>query len=175
MSYRHIGRAAGREVFVKDEPDPEDLTSPQGYSVAAVALKDGWTSDELGWLLNGLYGALTDWTPFDPNAGARSFVFYGDRAEEASNLCDTFAYAWTGGVEQQYDGVMSASNDAPDVDGFVEAIFSGEIAIGDAYASNLQNTIFAVLVSDPEQDSDIDLIQRVTAAVENGVKQHHFD
>lgn len=165
MSYRHIGRASGREVFLRDEPDPEDATAPQGYSIAAVVLKDGWTSDELGWLLNELYGALTDWTPFDSSAGARSFVFYGSRAEEASNLCDAFSYGWTSGNEQQYDAVMSASNDAPDIDGFVEAIFTGEIAIGDTYAGSLQNVIFAALESDPD----------LTAAVENGVKQHHFD
>jgi hypothetical protein len=39
----------------------------------------------------------------------------------------------------------------------------------------LQNTIFAVLVSDQEEEADIDLMRRVTDAVENGVKQHHFD
>lgn len=165
MSYRHVGRAAGREVFLRDEPSPDDPAQPQGYSIAAVVLKAGWTSDELGWLLNELYGALTDWTPFDPNAGARSFVFHGERAEEASNLCDAFSYAWTAGNEQQYDGVMCASNDAPDLDGFVEAILTGEIAIGDAYAGRLQTILFAAFESDPD----------LTAAVENGVKQHHFD
>lgn len=175
MSYRHIGSAAGREIFIKDRPDPEDTATPQGYSIAAVVLKDGWTSDELGWLLNELYGALSDWTEFDTSGGARSFVFWGERAEEASNLCDTFAYAWTHGVEQQYDSVMAASNDAEDAEAFVEAIFSGEIAIGDAYADNLQNTIFAAVVSDPETEADVDLIHRVTAAVENAVRQHHLD
>ncbi len=175
MSYRHVGRAEGREVFLRDAPDPEDLTAPCGYSIAAVVLKNGWKSDELGWLLNELYGALTDWTPFKPDAGARSFVFHGERSEEASNLCDTFAYAWTAGAAECYDSIMSASNDAPGLDGFVEAIFTGEVAVGDPYAGDLQNTIFAVLVSDPEEEWDIDLIHRLTDAVENGVKQHHFD
>lgn len=175
MSYRHVGSAAGREIFIKDQPDPEDTTTPQGYSIAAVVLKDGWKSDELGWLLNELYGALSDWTEFDAGGGARSFVFWGERAEEASNLCDTFAYAWTRGIEQQYDSVMAASNDAADLDAFVEAIFSGEISIGDAYADNLQNSIFAAVVSDPEEEADVDLIHQVTAAVENAVRQHHFD
>ncbi|HKU66990.1 MAG TPA: hypothetical protein VJP85_04345 [Candidatus Baltobacteraceae bacterium] len=175
MSYRHIGRARGREVFIHDEPDPEDQAAPRGFSIAAIVLKDGWTSDELGWLLNELYGALSDWTEFDSGGGARSFLFWGERAEEASNLCDTFAYAWTRGVQQQYDDVMAASNDAPDVDGFVEAAFTGEVAIGESYANDLQNTIFAVLVSDPHEKGDIDLIHRVTAAVEERAKQHRFD
>ncbi len=165
MSYRQIGRAGGREVFLKDDPDPEDAVSPQGYSIAAVVLKDGWKSDEVGWLLNELYGALGDWSEFDAGGGARSFVFWGDRAEEASNLCDTFAYAWTRGVEQQYDNVMAASNDAADVEAFVEAIFSGEISIGDAFAGNLQNVIFAAFEGD----------DRLTSAVEHAVQQHHLD
>ena len=175
MRYRHIGSAAGREVFLKDEPDPDDAATPAGYSIAAVVLKDGWKSDELGWLLNELYGALQDWTAFDSSGGARSFVFWGERAEEASNLCDTFAYAWTGGAEERYDNVMSASNDAPDIPGFVEAIFSGEIAVGDAYAGNLQNVVFAAVVSDPAADADVDLLERLSVAVQDGVKQHHFD
>lgn len=175
MRYRHIGSAVGREVFLKDEPDPDDAATPAGYSIAAVVLKDGWKSDELGWLLNELYGALQDWTAFDSSGGARSFVFWGERAEEASNLCDTFAYAWTGGVEERYDNVMSASNDAEDLDGFVEAIFSGEISAGDAYAGNLQNVVFAAVVSDPYTDGDSDLMDHMTAAVRSGVKQHHFD
>jgi hypothetical protein len=175
MSYRHVGRAEGREVFLKGEPDAEDAAQPDGYSVAAVVLKDGWTSDELGWLLNELYGALSDWTEFNANAGARSFLFWGERAEEASNLCDTFAYAWTKGAQQQYDDVMSASNDAPDIAGFVEAVFTGEVSIGESYANDLQNTIFAVVVSDPQDGGDVDLLQRVTSAVENGVQQHQFD
>jgi hypothetical protein len=175
MSYRHVGRAAGREVFCKDEPDEGDARQPQGYSIAAIVLKEGWKSDELGWLLNELYGALSDWTEFNTVAGARSFVFWGERAEEASNLCDTFAYAWTRGAEQQYDDVMAASNDAADLDAFVEAIFSGEISIGESYANDLQNVIFAAVVSDPEEEGDADLQERLTTAVEAGVQQHRFD
>lgn len=175
MSYRHVGRAEGREIFVTGEPNPDDNTAPRGYSIAAVVLKNGWTGDELGWLLNELYGALSDWTEFDSSAGARSFLFWGERAEEASNLCDTFAYAWTKGAQQQYDDVMSASNDAPDIEGFVEAVFTGEVSIGDSYASDLQNTIFAVVVSDPEEEGDAELIGRVKSAVENGVQHHQFD
>lgn len=175
MSYRHVGSAFGREIFVTGEPDPQDTASPQGYSVAAVVLREGWTSDELGWLLNGLYGALDDWTEFNPDAGARSFVFYGERAEEASNLSDTFAYAWTKGVEAQYDDVISSSNDAPDIDAFVEAMLTGEIAVGDAYADKLQNLLFSVLMSDPAEQPDRDREKRVASAVESAVRQRHFD
>jgi hypothetical protein len=175
MSYRHIGRAGGREIFLKNHPDPKDASTLSGYSIGAIVLKERWTSDELGWLLNELYGALSDWTEFDMDAGARSFLFWGERAEEASNLCDTFAYAWTKGVQQQYDDVMAASNDAPDIEGFVEAVLTGEVSIGESYASGLENTIFAVAVSDPEEDGDVDLIRRVGIAVENAVKQHHGD
>lgn len=175
MNYGHIGRACGREVFVTPGSNAEnDATQPQGYSIAAVVLKDGWKSDELGSLLNQLYGALTDWTPFDPAGGARSFVFYGERAEEASDLCDAFAYAWTQGAEQAYDDVMAASNDAADVENFVEAMFVGEIAISDTYASSLQNLVFGVL-DEPDADGRFALLERVRDAVEASAQQHRFD
>lgn len=174
MNYSRIGTAFGREIFGPGEPDIVPV-KPQGYSIAAVVLKAGWKCDELGWLLNELYGALEDWTEFKPDAGARSFVFHGERAEEASNLCDTFAYAWTKGVESQYNDVVASSNDSPDVEGFVEAMLSGEIAIGDAYADKMQNTIFAVLVSDPAEDADAELIDRVARALKPAAQQHRFD
>ncbi len=172
MSYRHVGSAYGREIFVTGEPNDGKARTPEGYSIAAVVLKNGWKSDELGWLLNRLYGALDDWTEFVPNAGARSFVFYGERAEEASNLCDTFAYAWTSGTETRYNDVVASSNDAPDLEGFVEAMLSGEIAVGDAYEDKMQSTVFAVLVSDPQDAADAALSARVAGAVQNGVRQH---
>lgn len=142
MNFRHIGNAYGREIFVTGRSEDED-PAPIGYSLAAVVLADGWKSDELGSLLNELYGALTDWTAFDPSAGARSFIFYGERSEEASNLCDAFAYAWAKGAQEQYNDVIASSNDAPDLDAFVEGMLSGEIAVGDNYAGKLRNVLFA--------------------------------
>lgn len=162
MNFRHIGTAYGREIFVTGVSEDGDPAAPTGYSAAAVVLPNGWKSDELGSLLNELYGALTDWTAFDPNAGARSFIFYGERAEEASNLCDAFAYAWTKGAEDQYDDVIASSNDAPDVGAFVEEMISGEIAVGENYADKLHNMLFAV----PDT---------LTNTVEAAVRQHHFD
>lgn len=175
MSYAHLGSAYGREIFVMDTPDPQDPAYPQGFSIAAVVLEDGWKSDELGSLLNQLYGGIDDWTEFKPDAGARSFVFYGERAEEASNLCDAFAYAWTRGAQQEYDDVIAASNDAPDLAAFVEAMLSGEISVGDSYADKLRNTIFAALASGPPQDAGLDLLRRLTQTVEDAVRQHRFD
>jgi hypothetical protein len=175
MKYSLYGTVAGRQIFGPHDVEDATCPQPQGYSIAAVALKDGWTSDELGWLLNELYGALTDWTEFNANAGARSFLFWGNRAEEASNLCDTFAYAWSAGAEQQYDSVMSASNDAADVEGFVEAVFSGEISVGDAYSDNLQNIVFTAALSDDPVDEEARLIGKLSAAIKNAVRQHQFD
>lgn len=178
MNFRHIGTSCGREVFVTGVSEDEDPATPAGYSIAAVVLPQGWKSDEVGSLLNELYGALTDWTPFVPNAGARSFIFHGERAEEASNLCDAFAYAWSKGALEQYDDVIASSNDAPDIEGFVEAMFSGEISISDAYADKLHNMLFAVLVngSDDGEDAAADpLLKRVTSAVTASAQQHRFD
>jgi hypothetical protein len=175
MSYRHIGSAYGRQVFVTDTPEPDDPVYPVGYSIAAVVLKAGWKSDELGSLLNQLYGGIDDWTAFTRDAGARSFVFFGERAEEASDLCDAFAYAWTKGAEEEYNDVIASSNDAPDLDSFVETVFSGEISVGDSYVDKLQNTIFGIVASDPMQEADYELIRRVTGAVESAVQRHHFD
>jgi hypothetical protein len=175
MNYSRIGTAFGREIFVPGNPDSEPDASPQGFSIAAVVLKPAWKSDEVGWTLNELYGALADWTEFSPEAGARSFVFYGERADEASNLCDTFAYAWTKGAEQQYDDVIATSNDWPDLDAFVESMLSGEIAVGDAYADKIRNTIFAVVVSDPQDESDAGLQTRVRQSVNDGVQRHRLD
>jgi hypothetical protein len=176
MNYSHLGTAYGREVFGPGEPgEQNDGIAPAGYSIAGVVLKDGWKSDELGWLLNELYGSLQDWTEFDPNGGARSFVFFGERSEEATNLCDTFAYAWTKGSEESYDSVVASWSDAADVEAFVESMFSGEIAIGDAYTGKLQNTILAVAVSDPPSDDDTQLMQRVGDAAKSAVQRHRFD
>lgn len=177
MNFRHIGAAYGREIFVTGVSDVDDQTSAQGYSIAAVVLREGWKSDQLGSLLNELYGALADWTEFDPNAGARSFIFYGERSEEASNLCDAFAYAWTKGAEDQYNDVIASSNNSPDLEVFVEAMFSGEIAVSDTYADKLRNLLFAVL---PSSDSDGEaepdpLLERVTQAVTAAAQQHRFD
>lgn len=156
MIFHRVGTAFGRDIFVTGIRADEDASTPQGYSVAAVILADGWKSDEVGSLLNELYGALSDWTEFNPSAGARSFIFYGDRAEEASNLCDAFAYAWTKGAQKQYDDVIASSNDASSLDAFVEEMLSGDIAVSDTYADRLRNMLFAV----PEN-----LIDTVTAAV----------
>jgi hypothetical protein len=176
MILHHVGTAFGREIFVIGAPADDDAAAPQGYSIAAVVLPDGWKSDELGSLLNELYGALTDWTEFDPNSGARSFIFYGDRAEEASNLCDAFAYAWTKGAEKQYDEVISSSNDAPSLDAFVEEMLSGEIAVSDTYADRLRNTLFAVPFSGADEDAELHpLVSRVVDVVSTAVQQHRFD
>ena len=176
MIFRHAGTAFGREIFVTATADDEDPAAPQGYSIAAVVLPDGWKSDQLGSLLNELYGALTDWTQFDANAGARSFIFYGERAEEASNLCDAFAYAWSNGVEKHYDEVIASSNDAPNLDDFVEGMLSGEIAVSDTYADTLRNTLFAVLSSTGVEDAGFhSLVGRVGAAVTAAVQRHRFD
>lgn len=176
MSFRYIGTAYGREIFVTGRVNAENRAVPAGYSIAAVILPEGWKSDDLGSLLNQLYGALDDWTEFDPDAGARSFIFYGERSEEASNLCDAFAYAWTKGADQQYNDVIASSNDAPDVDAFVEAMLSGEIAVSDTYADKLHNMLFSVPLSDSNEEADADpLVERVMQTVTAAVQQHHFD
>lgn len=176
MMFRHIASAYGREVFVTGAPDEGDTTAPQGFSIAAVVLREQWKSDELGSLLNELYGALADWTEFDASAGARSFVFFGERADEASSLCDAFAYAWTKGAEDQYNDVIASSNDSPDLEVFVEAMFSGEIAVSDTYANKLRNLLFAVLPADANDQGEVDpLVERVTQTVTAAVQQHRFD
>jgi hypothetical protein len=175
MNYRRVGNAFGRDVFVTGEADEDNPASPAGYSVAAIVLKDGWKGEELGSLLNLLYGGIQDWTEFDPNAGVRSFVFWGERAEEASDLCDAFAYAWTKGAEAEYNDVIASSSDAADIGAFVESMLCGEISIGDAYADKLKNTIFAVLVSEDGDEADYDRITQIASAVEDAVQQHQFD
>lgn len=175
MNYRRVGSAFGREIFVTDGPDEENPQQPEGYSIAAVFLKDGWKSDELGSLLNLLYGGISDWIEFKASAGARSFVFYGERSEEASDLCDAFAYAWTKGADAEYNDLIASSSDAPDIAAFAESMLSGEISVGDAYADKLKNTIFAILTSDDGGDTDYDRINQIVHAVEDAVRQHRFD
>lgn len=167
MNYEHLGSAYGRDIFVESEDAAEDAAFPQGYSVAAVVLNAGWAADQLCWTLNGLYGNLGDWSEFAADAGARSFAFYGERAEDASNLCDALAYAWTGGKESEYDQVMASSHDEESVEDFVENLFSGEILSGENYAGKLQNVIFAV--------EDLDLAERVRAAAKAAIERHRFD
>lgn len=167
MNYQHIGSAYGREVFVESAFSDEDAVAPAGYSIAAVVLSPGWKPDELCWTLNALYGNLSEWNEFSPDAGARSFAFFGERSDDASNLCDALAFAWTSGKDAEYEDVVASSHDEETVEQFVENLFSGEILAGDKYAENLQNLIFAV--------SDVDLADRVTTAVKAAVEQHRFD
>lgn len=175
MNFRYAGTADGREIYVTGAPDARHA-APAGYSIAAVVLPDDWSSDELGSLLNQLYGGLEDWTEFNPDRGARSFVFYGPRSEEASNLCDAFAFAWSHGAETQYNDIIAASNDAPDVAAFVEAVLSGEIAASDTYAEKLSSVLFAVLASGSNEDAQTDpLAERVADAVTAAVAQRRFD
>jgi hypothetical protein len=176
MTFRHIGSAYGREIFVSGTPEEQDTAQPTGYSVAGVVLYEGWKGDELGSLLNRLYGGIEDWSAFDPNAGARSFVFYGDRAEEAGDLCDAFAYAWTRGADDEYNDVIAASNDAADIPGFVEAMLSGEIAAGERYADKLKNTLFVVLEAQDSQEAGDDArVVELARVVSQSVAQHRFD
>lgn len=167
MNYQHLGSAYGREVFVESAFSDEESASPLGYSVAAVVLSPDWKPDDLCWTLNALYGNLTEWNEFSADAGARSFAFYGERSDDASNLCDALAFAWTAGKDADYEDVVASSHDEDTVEQFVENLFSGEILAGDKYAGNLQNVIFAV--------SDADLAERVTAAAKAAVERHRFD
>jgi hypothetical protein len=167
VNYQHVGTAYGREVFVESAFSDEESASPSGYSIAAVVLSPGWKADELCWTLNALYGNLTEWNEFSSDGGARSFAFYGERSDDASNLCDALAYAWTAGNDADYEDVVASSHDEETVEQFVENLFSGEIMAGDKYAGKLQNVIFTV--------SDVDLAERVAAAVKAAVEQHRFD
>lgn len=171
MIFEQLGSAYGRSVFIEAR-GTENGVFPAGYSIAAIVLAPGWKAADLGWELNALYGNLEDWNEFAPNAGTRSFAFYGERAEEASNLCDAMAYAWTAGKDAEYDDIMASSHDEATVEEFVENMFSGEILAGERYAGNLQNLIFAVHGG---EGADPDLADRVAAAVKACVERHHFD
>jgi hypothetical protein len=54
-------------------------------------------------------------------------------------------------------------------------MLSGEIAVGDAYADKIRNTIFAVVVSDPQDESDAGLQIRVRQSVNDAVQRHRLD
>jgi hypothetical protein len=144
MNYQNLGSAYGRDVYLFIYDDSTGGQAPQGYSIAAVILRQDWACDELGWTLNALYGALAEWDEFTAGSGARSFAFFGDRADLASNLCDTFAYAWTGGANDEYDSIVASSHDETSLEDFVENLLSGEILAGNEYADNLTNIVFAV-------------------------------
>ncbi|HET9097729.1 MAG TPA: hypothetical protein VFN37_13795 [Candidatus Baltobacteraceae bacterium] len=167
MNFLHAGSAYGREIYIESAGGDEEQGFPSGYSIAAVVLSPGWKAEELCWTLNALYGNLAEWNAFESGAGARSFAFYGERADEASNICDALAFAWTAGDDAEYEDVVAASHDEATPEEFVENLFSGEILAGEKYAQSLQNLIFAV--------SEVDLADRVTAAVKDAVARHRFD
>lgn len=162
MNYANFGSAYGRDVYLFTYDDDGSGAPPPDYSAAAVVLKAGWTADTLGWTLNALYGGLNEWDGFAPNAGARSFAFYGERADAASDLCDVFAYAWTAGDDSEYDNVVATSHDETALEAFVENMFSGEILAGNEYANDLSSIVFAV--QDADQAAEITPL--ITAAIE---------
>jgi hypothetical protein len=155
--YQKLGSAYGRDVYLFTYDD--DLTNtageigdaPPNYSVAAVVLRPEWPCDELAWTLNALYGALDEWDEFKQDSGARSFAFYGERADVASNLCDTLAYAWTRGANDEYDSVIASAHDETSLEDFVESLFSGEILAGDEYIEKLTSIVFAVQTDEQAQ------------------------
>lgn len=167
MIYQRLGSAYGRDVYLFtyddiSEPAGPISDAPPNYSIAAVILRPEWPCDELAWTLNALYGALNEWDEFKPDSGARSFAFYGDRADAASNLCDALAYAWTGGANEEYDSVIASTHDEATLEEFVENLFSGESLAGDKYVENLTSIVFAVQTDEQAQQ----LAPIVNAAVE---------
>lgn len=168
MNYQHVGTAYGREIYIVGDAEEEATTSPPaGYSAAAFILPSDWQCDTVGWLLNSLYGGLSDWTEFNADSGARSFAFFGERAEAASELCDVLAYAWAQGAEVHYDQVLSSWQDDVTLEQFIENQVSGAISVGDAYADNLRNTIFAVM--------DSMQFEIISDAIRSVVREHDFD
>jgi hypothetical protein len=163
VTYERVGDAYGRSVFI-EAPSSGDNALPQGYSIAAVVLSQGWKAADLCWRLNALYGNLEDWDEFIKDAGARSFVFYGERADEASDICDALAFAWTAGNDASYEDVIASAHTEETTEQFVENVFSGEIMAGDRYADKLQNVIFSFLGDNADD-----------AAVREAVERHHFD
>lgn len=171
MIYQKLGSAYGRDIYLftyddlQTEAAGEVTDAPQNYSVAAVILRPDWPCDELAWTLNALYGGLNEWDDFKRDCGARSFAFYGERADLASNLCDTLAYAWTAGLNEYYDSIIASAHDETTLEDFVENLFSGEILAGDAYVNKLTSIVFAVQSN--EQTEQVAPI--VAAAIERHV------
>jgi hypothetical protein len=164
VNYQNVGTAYGRDVYLFIYDDSSAGPAPEGYSVAAVILRQEWPCDELAWTLNALYGALAEWDEFAPNSGARSFAFYGDRADVASNLCDTLAYAWTSGANDEYDSIVASSHDEASLEDFVEDLLSGEILAGGEYAENLSSIVFAV--------QNYEQAQQVAPIVNAAIERH---
>lgn len=166
MKYELLGSAAGRSVYLftyhDDSPDP----APGGFSAGALILQPDWKADDVLWTLNALYGSIADWTDFDSSAGVRSFSFYGERADDASALCDALAYAWSAGSDAEYENIMASSHDEATLEQFVDNLLTGEILAGERYADSLQNVVFAV--NSPQQAKQVsstvgDAIARATA------------
>jgi hypothetical protein len=168
VKYQRLGRASGRDVYLFTYEDPgTGDDAPGDYSIAAVVLQPEWKPEDLGWTLNALYGALAEWDEFAPNSGARSFAFYGERADVASNLCDTFAYAWTSGDDDEYDNIIATSHDETALDAFVENVFTGEIFAGNEFADSLTNIVFAV--------QTLEQAQALTPILSAAVERHQAD
>jgi hypothetical protein len=167
MNYQNLGNAYGRDVYLFIYDDSTAGSPPDGYSIAAVVLRQDWPCDELAWTLNALYGALAEWDEFTPNSGARSFAFFGDRADLASNLCDTLAYAWTSGSNDEYDSIVASSHDEMSLEDFVENLFSGEILAGNEYADNLTSIVFAV--------QNYEQAQQVAPVINAAIDRHKAD
>lgn len=167
MKYQQLGSAYGRSEYLFTYHDDSPENPPAGYSAAAVLLSPQWKPEDLLWMLNALYGGLSDWTEFAASRGSRSFSFFGERAEDASNLCDALAYAWAQGLDAEYESVLASSHDEDTLQAFVENLFSGEILAGERYADNLESIILAV--DAPEQ------AQQISNIVADAVSRHQFD
>lgn len=167
MNYTNLGNARGRDVYLFTYDDDGAGAPPPDYSAAAVLLKTDWTAGTLGWTLNALYGGLNEWDGFSPNAGARSFAFYGERADAASDLCDVFAYAWTGGDDSEYGNIMASSHDEATLEAFIENMLSGEILAGNEYADDLSSIVFAA--------QDADQAAQMSPLIAAAIERHKAD
>lgn len=122
---------------------------PDGYFSAGVVLAKSWKATSLLWTLNSLYGGSFGDEPFRYDTGARTFTFFGERADEAHDLCDALRDSWLHRSEGDHNVTPTMGSDGDTLKEFVETVLLIGRAGSEAYYRNWKYYLFVA----PDEDS----------------------
>ena len=122
---------------------------PDGYFSAGIVLGKSWKAEDLVWILNSLYGGTFEEIPFRYDTGARTFTFFGERADQAHSLCDALRDSWLHRSENDHNLIPTMGSDTDTLKEFIETVLLIGRAGSEAYYRNWKY----YLIVTPDEDS----------------------
>jgi len=143
---------------------------PEGFFSAGVVLHKAWKAEELAWTLNSLYGGSFSEEPFRHGSGARTFTFFGERSDQAHDLCDALRDSWTHRSEAEHNLMPTMGSDGDTLKQFVETVLLIGRAGSEAYYRNWKYYLFVASDDDALRETRAE-IALLTAELEEGKRE----